>query len=107
MMRESEENRAFKVVCWTAVLALVVQPVPMAFAAGDGTFGPNTDFPTGVTPLSVALADVDGDGDLDVVTANLNSNNISVLLGDGSGGFGATTDFPLRRFATTPAATSA
>jgi hypothetical protein len=41
----------------------------------------------------VALADVNGDGALDAVTANANSDNISVLPGDGSGGFGPKTDF--------------
>jgi FG-GAP-like repeat len=35
----------------------------------------------------VAVGDVNGDGRLDAVTTNANDNNISVLLGDGKGGF--------------------
>jgi hypothetical protein len=42
-------------------------------------------------PSSVALADVNGDGKLDIVTANDFSNDVSVLLGDGLGGFTAST----------------
>ena len=37
--------------------------------------------------------DFNGDGNPDLAVANVDSDNVSVLLGDGSGGFGAKTDF--------------
>jgi hypothetical protein len=40
-------------------------------------------------PVSVALADFNLDGNLDVITANDAASNVSVLLGNGTGGFGA------------------
>src|SRR6185312_3714339 len=59
----------------------------------DGhTFGAATPFSTngagsGHQPLSVAAADVNGDGKLDIITANSASDTVSVLIGNGSGGF--------------------
>jgi Calx-beta domain/FG-GAP-like repeat len=38
-------------------------------------------------------ADFNGDGKLDLATANTGSNNVSVLLGNGAGGFGAPQQF--------------
>jgi hypothetical protein len=48
-------------------------------------------------PLSVAVGDFNGDSkpDLAVIVANSPNNNVSVLLGTGSGGFGAATSFAL------------
>jgi hypothetical protein len=40
----------------------------------------------------VVAADFNGDGKLDLATANQNGNNVSVLLGNGSGGFGTAID---------------
>ena len=57
------------------------------------TFAPQTTFAVGTAPYSVRVSDVNGDGNADVVTANINSNNVSVLLGDGRGSFAPQTTF--------------
>src|SRR5439155_16178903 len=54
---------------------------------GDGTFGTKTDFATGASPRSLVAGDVSGDGKIDLVTAN--AAVVSVLRGDGAGGFAA------------------
>ena len=51
--------------------------------------GPGSPFPTGDQPVSNATADLNGDGHLDLLFANYATDNISVLLGDGNGGFTA------------------
>ena len=43
--------------------------------------------PTGTAPGSVEIADFNGDGKPDIVVANEQSNNVTILLGDGKGGF--------------------
>jgi len=66
--------------------------------AGGGTFGLPTLYTTGGNyPSSLAIADINGDGNLDAVIANQNSNNAAVLLGDGSGAFGAATVFTVNQ----------
>ena len=52
-----------------------------------------TSFGVGQDPASVVVGDFDGDSHLDLVAANASSGTVSVLLGDGTGGFGAATDF--------------
>ena len=58
------------------------------------TFGPRTDFYTGTAPTSVAVADLNGDTYPDMAVVNYSPDTVSVLLGDGSGGFAAATAFP-------------
>ncbi|MGK7955472.1 MAG: VCBS repeat-containing protein, partial [Crocosphaera sp.] len=51
-----------------------------------------TDFSVGDTPLSIASGNFNDDINLDLVVVNLESDNISVLLGDGTGDFSDRTD---------------
>jgi Domain of unknown function (DUF4347)/FG-GAP-like repeat/Domain of unknown function (DUF4114)/FG-GAP repeat len=53
----------------------------------------NSPFTVGSSPESVTVADFNSDGKLDLVTANQDDGNVSVLLGDGAGGFGSATNF--------------
>ena len=58
---------------------------------GNGTFGPTATFAAGSSylPSGIAAADFNADGKLDLVVSNVNSNSVSVLLGDGHGAFGS------------------
>jgi hypothetical protein len=66
---------------------------------GNGTGGfaaaPGSPFTVGIWPTSVAVGDFNGDGNLDIATANRGSGNITVLLGNGTGGFTAAAGSPL------------
>jgi len=59
------------------------------------------NYSTAQWPQAIAVADVNNDGIKDLVTANLGevggSNTVSVLLGDGHGGFAAHADLPPAR----------
>jgi hypothetical protein len=61
------------------------------------SFAPATNFNVGNGSYSVAVGDFNRDGKPDLAVANSDhnsvSNNVSVLLGDGMGGFGPKTDF--------------
>ncbi len=67
--------------------------VSVLLSNGNGTFGPRTDFVTGINPISVAIGDLNGDGKPDLAVANQSSSTVSVLLGNGGGTFAARTDF--------------
>src|SRR5207253_2189207 len=68
-------------------------PSPASICTGP-SFGAPTNFGAGINPYSVAVGDFNGDGKKDLAIANNNSNNVSVLLGTGSGSFGAPTNYP-------------
>lgn len=55
--------------------------VPL-FAPANGS-----PFPTGERPEDVVVCDFDGDGNPDILTANSGGEDVSVLLGEGTGGF--------------------
>src|SRR2546426_1098685 len=65
--------------------------------SGDGTFTAAAGSPVavGLYPVAVALGDVNGDGKLDLLVANANSNNLTVLLGNGDGTFTAAAGSPV------------
>lgn len=71
--------------------------VSVLLGNGDGTFkeAPGSPFATGHHPSAVLVADFNGDGNLDIAVANQADNSITVLQGDGSGGF---KEFPKSPF---------
>src|SRR5206468_3075119 len=62
--------------------------VTILLGTGSGMFSqaPGSPVAVGSAPRSVAAGDWNGDGRLDLATANLNSNNVTILLGNGPGG---------------------
>jgi len=75
--------------------------VSILLGTGTGSFGAKTDFGTGSFPFSVAVGDFNGDGALDLAVPNVSDfdgngvdiNTVSILLGTGTGSFGAKTNF--------------
>ncbi len=73
-----------------AVADLGSDSVSTRFGLGNGRFierfGAISDG-VGLAPQFITTNDIDGDGNLDLAVANSISNDLSILLGDGNGGF--------------------
>ena len=80
-----------------AVANIETDNVSILLGDGDGTFTEAADSPVtvGDGPVSVAVGDFDGDDVLDLAVANVNSNIVSILLGDGDGTFTEAADSPV------------
>ncbi len=69
---------------------------------GDGTFGDTVEVDIGGAqarrPVAVQVRDINKDSRLDILTANTTSNTVSVLLGEGTGKFGAPATFKVGAF---------
>lgn len=87
-----------------------VQPAPVAFNAdlpGGTAKAPiagapkraaalhKADFDVGNAPRSIAVADVDGDGAPDLVVSNAGTDDVSVLMNDGTGQFSEADRVPV------------
>src|SRR5688500_921847 len=84
-----------------ALAALLLITPSTARAAADCTtpvFSLPQTYGVGAGPASVASGDFDGDGIKDLAVPNNISHNVSVLLGDGAGGFGPPTNFAVPQF---------
>ena len=77
-----------------AVVDMDASTVSVFLGVGDGTFVFDAAYPTDTGPESVIAVDLDGDGGLELVTAN-SSGTVSVLDGDGAGGFADRVDWPV------------
>ena len=62
--------------------------------AGGFTASPGSPYAVGTLPFGIATGDFNGDGKLDLAVVNRTSQNVTVLLGDGSGGFSQVTGSP-------------
>ena len=76
----------------TAVILLLLGQSVIGYAQ-TVSFGPAANFPAGSTPLYMALGDFNADGIQDLAVNNFNGNNVSILLGTGTGSFAAPTNF--------------
>ncbi len=54
---------------------------------GDGTFRTHVDYVVSAFPYTVSSGDYNGDGKLDLLIPDLNTNQVSLLLGNGDGTF--------------------
>lgn len=70
--------------------------VSLLLGDGRGNFAPasGSPFAVGRGPYNHTLGDLNRDGNLDVVTPNVRDNNVTVLLGNGKGGFIAAAGTP-------------
>jgi outer membrane protein assembly factor BamB len=66
--------------------------VSVFLGKGDGTLQPRVDYPTGMYPFAVAVADFNGDAVLDVAVL---AEGLNVLLGKGDGTFQPGATYPI------------
>lgn len=70
--------------------------VSVMLGDGTGSFAPDVKFEAGFNPRRVVIRDFNGDGKLDLAVAIntcCNTKSVSILLGNGAGGFGSPASF--------------
>jgi hypothetical protein len=82
---------AFVAVAWLAPRPLSAQSCGVPCA--KPSFGALVNYVAGAGPAYVAVRDFNGDGKPDLAVANFNSNNVSILLGNGNGTFGPPANY--------------
>ena len=63
------------------------QGVSILMGNGNGTFRSPVFYAAGANPSSIVAGDFTGNGVLDLAVANLFSDDVTILIGDGHGGF--------------------
>ena len=91
----SESMKSYS-VC--SLLLLIITASGCSAQRNKPMFSPAQDgfIKVGDHPADLVTADVNKDGKLDLITANLESKDITVLLGDGVGGFRQTSGSPFK-----------
>ncbi|MBX7218649.1 MAG: FG-GAP-like repeat-containing protein [Blastocatellia bacterium] len=71
--------------------------ISIVLGNGGGGFTPAAGSPitVGNNPKDVVIADFNNNGLLDIAVVNTDSNNVTILLGNGSGGFGTAPGSPV------------
>jgi|GEM_PF-1009401 len=64
--------------------------VSVLMNTGTGTFNAAVSFPARTQPSFVIVGEFNGDSNQDLAVANYGSNNVSILLGNGTGSFSTT-----------------
>ncbi|HXU38060.1 MAG TPA: FG-GAP-like repeat-containing protein [Blastocatellia bacterium] len=77
---------------FSSTVSILLNTTPVGCS---GAFSPKTDFSTGNFSESVAVGDFNNDGKLDLAVVNLNSSDVTILLGNGSGGFSEPAGSPV------------
>src|SRR2546427_325773 len=78
------------------LVLILLEPVPAVAEGCTNTgFAPINSFAVGRGPFAVTVGDFNGDGKIDLVVANHVSHDITILLGDGNGGFKAAAGSPV------------
>ena len=77
------------------VTALASGSVSVNAGNGSGGFGSATTVAVGSGPYQATVADLNGDGRLDIVVPNQTGNSLSLLFGNGPGGFAPAVEYGL------------
>lgn len=96
---DTDEDGAADIITTNRVSSALDEPDNVTVLINDGRANfsptPGNPFPVGDNPKSVAVGDINGDATMDIVTADDDSDSLTLLAGDGSGGFSELPDSPL------------